>query len=252
MYFNTQIMKVLVIDDHKINRLYLKNLLEENFPVINRIDEAATVAASIDLVETMDYDIIFLDMELGDGVGFEVLKKIKDFVYVIIVSCYKEYAIQAFKHNVVDYILKPVNVAEFKTAVKKVIGLYDKSTMAKKALVNSENSAARKETEGGLMVNYKNEFIAINRKDIVFIKALGKYSEIHVSGSRHYTSYKNLKEFENAMTDILIRIHHSYLVNIGSIVSFSRETSHVRLNNGQEIPVSVRKREELFKKFQVF
>lgn len=252
MYFNTQIMKVLVIDDHKINRLYLINLLEEHFPLIKKIDESSTVASSINLVETMDYDIIFLDMELGDGVGFEVLKRIKDFAYVIIVSCYKEYAIQAFKHNVVDYILKPVNVAEFKAAVKKVIALYDKASKAKKALITSENALVRKETEGELMVNYKNEFIAINRKDIVFIKALGKHSEIHVAGSRHYTSYKNLKEFENAMTDILIRIHHSYLVNIGSIVSYSRETSQVLLNNGQAIPVSVRKREELFKRFQVF
>lgn len=102
------------------------------------------------------------------------------------------------------------------------------------------------------MVNYKNEFIAINRKDIVFIKALGKYSEIHVAGSRHYTSYKNLKEFETAMTDILIRIHHSYLVNIGSIVSYSRETSHVLLNNGQAIPVSVRKRKSCLKNFRCF
>ena len=106
--------------------------------------------------------------------------------------------------------------------------------------------------ENRLMLNYKNNFVALDKKDIVFIKALGKYSEIHVAGKGQYTSYKNLKEFETAMTDMLIRIHHSYLVNIKCIVSYSRETSRVELSSGEQIPVSVRKREELFKKFEVF
>ena len=245
-------MKALIIDDHKINRLYLKTILEENFPIIKKIDETATVLDSLLRIETIDYDLIFLDMELSDGMGFDVLKKIKDFVYVIVVTGHKEYAIEAIKHNVVDYLLKPINLNEVKNAVKKVVKLYEKEVTAKGTDANAEILKARTETEDVLMINFKNNYIALDKKDILFIKAIGKYSEIHVANKPFYTSYKNLKEFETAMTDMFVRIHHSYLVNFKYIVSYSRETSHVRLTNGTEIPVSVRKRDELFKKFRVF
>jgi len=245
-------MKALLIDDHKISRLYLKTLLEENFPVVKKIEEAGTVSAALRLLETVDYDLIFLDMELKDGMGFDILKEIKDFVYVIVVTNHKEYAIQAFKHNVVDYILKPVDLNEFKNAVKKVIRLQEKAESFRDTGISTDFSKPKNETENVFMVNYKNQYITIDKNDILFIKALGKYSEIHVSSKPHYTSYKNLKEFETVMMDTFVRIHHSYLVNFKCIVSYSRDTSHVKLSNGEEIPVSVRKREELFKKFKVF
>lgn len=245
-------MNTLIVDDHRINRLYLKTLLEENFPVIKKIDETATVSSAIQLLETVNYDFIFLDMELKDGMGFDVLKQVKDFVYVIVVTNHKEYAIQAIKHNVVDYLLKPIDLNEVKNAVKKVITLHEKQETVKNSVVSQETGKPKAEAEDALMINYKNQYIALDKKDIVFIKAQGKYSEIHVSGKYQYMSYKNLKEFEIAMADTFVRIHHSYLVNLKCIVSYSRDTSHVKLTNGAEIPVSVRKRDELFKKFKVF
>lgn len=246
-------MNALIIDDHKINRLYLLKLLTENFPKIKTVEETGTVSEAVRLIETSNYDLIFLDMELKDGMGFDVLKEIKDFVYVIVVTSHKEYAIEAFKHNVVDYILKPINLNEFKNAVGKVFKLQEKEESAK--IVSSDIISPAKlsgEAEDSVMINYKNKYVALDKNDIVFIKALGKYSEIHVSGKNHYISYKNLKEFESAMTNMFIRIHHSYLVNKKSIVSYSRDTSHVTLSNGTELPVSVRKREDLFKRFKVF
>jgi len=245
-------MKALIVDDHKVNRLYLKTHLEKHFPIIKNIDEASSVASAVGLLETAEYDLIFLDMELKDGMGFDVLKEIKDFIYVIVVSGYKEYAIEAFKHNVVDYILKPINESEFINAVKKVMKLYEKEVSSKALTIKSAGTLTKPELETPLMINYKNKLIALDKKDIIFIKALGKYSEIHVNSKSHYTSYKNLKEFETAMTTSFVRIHHSYLVNLDSIVSYSRETCHVTLSNGEDIPVSVRKRDELFKRFRVF
>lgn len=243
-------MKTLLIDDHKINRLYLRTLLEENFPEIQKIDEVGTVAGALFALESTDYDLIFLDMELKDGMGFDVLKVIKDFVYVIIVTSHKEYAIQAFKHNVVDYILKPVHLTEIKNAVKRVVRLQNKVGKVNTARPET-GEISKVDSEESLMISFKNEYIAIDKNDILFIKALGKYSEIHVNRDR-YTSYKNLKEFEVVMADSFVRVHHSFLVNFKQIISYSRDTSHVKLTNGAEIPVSVRKREELFKRFRVF
>lgn len=245
-------MKALIIDDHKVNRLYLRTYLEKHFPQIKTIEESASVVNSIELISSSEYDLVFLDMELKDGMGFDVLREIKDFIYVIVVTGFKDYAIEAFKHNVIDYLLKPVNESELITAVKKVIKLCEKDASAKVLPVREDAVKRKDESESPIMINFKNQFIALNKKDIVFIKALGKYSEIHVNSRSHYTSYKNLKEFETAMTASFVRIHHSYLVNLDSIVSYSRDTSHVTLSNGEDIPVSVRKRDELFKRFRLF
>jgi len=243
-------MNALIIDDHKINSLYLKTLLEKNCAAIKKIDEAGTIAAAKIFLETVNYDVIFLDIELKDGMGFDVLKEINDFVYVIVVTNHKEYAIQAIKHNVVDYLLKPIDVKEVKMALKKVIKLQDRVETTKNLGVSADQKS--NEDDGAVMINFKNQFIALHMKDILFIKAIGKYSEIHVANKKHYTSYKNLKEFENRIAGKFVRLHHSYLVNTKCIVSYSRETCHVMLTNGVEIPVSVRKREVLFKKFNVF
>lgn len=245
-------MKALIIDDNKVNRLYLRSILEKHFPQIKTIDESASVSNSIELIGASEYDVVFLDMELKDGMGFDILREIKDFIYVIVVTGFKDYAIEAFKHNVVDYLLKPINESELTNAVKKVIKLCEKDASAKLVPIQEEMRKTKEESETPIMISFKNELIALDKKDIVFIKALGKYSEIHVYSKSHYTSYKNLKEFETAMTASFVRIHHSYLVNLGSIVSYSRDTSHVRLSNGEDIPVSVRKRDELFKRFRVF
>ena len=245
-------MKALIIDDHKLNRLYLKTLLEKNFPVIKKIDEAGTLAAATRLIESVNYEVIFLDIELKDGMGFDILKEIKDFVYVIVVTNRKEYAIQAIKHNVVDYLLKPVDVNEMKNALKKIVRLTEKEETSKITASTTFKPALKNTEDAVLMINFKNHFKTLNKKDILFIKAQGKYSEIYVNNESQYTSYKNLKEFEFAMTDSFVRTHHSYLVNLTSIVSYSREPSQVELTNGVYIPVSVRKKEELFKKFKVF
>lgn len=246
-------MKALIVDDHSINRLYLKTLLEKNFSEIEKIDEAATVAASIRLIENINYDLVFLEIELKDGIGFDILKEIKDFAHVIVVTNRKEYAIQAIKYNVVDYLLKPVDLRELKNALRKII---KPSARVENKKITAFNNEIPKEQihsrDGALMINFKNQYTALNKKDILYIKALGKYSEVYVAGKCHYTSYKNLKEFETAMNDSFVRTHHSYLVNLTSIVSYSRDTSQVELCNGMYIPVSVRKREELFKRFKVF
>lgn len=245
-------MNVLITDGHKINRLFLKKMLEDNFSVIKKIDEAATVSESLRLIEMTEYDIVFLEMELKDGLGFDVLKKTKDFTNVIVVTNHKEYAIKAFKENVLDYLLKPVDTKELMEAVKRVLKLQQVKELKAGSVSANGFYKTPEDSSESLMVNYKNQYVAINKKDIVFIKALGKYSEIHVMPKKQYISYKNLKEFEQAMPDFLVRIHHSYLVNSSCIVSYSRDTSHVLLSSGEEIPVSVRKREELFKKFRVF
>ena len=244
-------MRALIVDDHKINFVLIKNLLEESFPEISSINKADSVGSALTLLELTSYDIIFLDMQLKDGIGFDILKEIIDFVFVIVISSHKDYALEAFKYNVVDYLIKPINTNEFNHAVRKVLDLHKGALTLKKDVPENQSQLLSKNNER-LFVIHKNEHKAIIKKDILYIKAQGKYSEIHTVHGDKYISSKNLKEFEDTVSDALIRIHHSYLVNTRWVISYSREESQLKLESGINIPVSIRKREELFKHFGVF
>lgn len=254
-------MKALIVDDHKINRSLLKVLINDHFPTITTVDEAESVKASLELLENSNYDLIFLDIELKDGVGFDVLKEITEFVYVIVISSHRDYAIDAFKYNVVDYLLRPINITEFKNAVKKTLELHER-TEAYKKLINDEQSnetgasqPEQKETTAvpdHLLINHKNGYIALPKKEIQYIQAQGKCSGIFTADGKEYISYKNLKEFELAFDGNFVRVHHSYLINVNFIRFYSREASTIKLLSGKEVPVSTRKKEELLKKFSIF
>jgi two-component system, LytTR family, response regulator len=245
-------MKILIIDENKVNRLYLRRLLNEHFSAFKKIDEAHSVAKALEATAQTNYDLILMEMELPDGMGFDILTVMKDFAHVIVVSARKEYAIEAFKYKVIDYLLKPINVTEFKNAVKRVLELngHREEKWNRNTFHSTKNST--NDSQERMMISFNNTYITINIKDILYIKAFGKNSQIHMCDNKQYTSYKNLKEFESAMSTDLIRTHHSYLVNLKNIVSYLKETSHVLLNGGAEVPVSVRKKEELFRKFRVF
>lgn len=244
-------MKTLIVDDHKINYLLLKNLLVEHFPEIDEIDTVDSVKSALEMIKRNSYDILFLDMQLKDGHGFDILKVLPETVYIIVISSYENYALEAFKHSVVDYLVKPVNTSEFKKAVEKVLALHQKEKIIKRGQLPPVGIS--EDESGRLFVSKKSgEYSVVEKGDIVFIKAQGKYSEIHTAKGDYFVSVKNLKEFDGLFDDLLIRIHNSYLVNINYVSSYARKTSMLKLTNGIEIPVSSRKREELFKIFKVF
>lgn len=241
-------MKALVVDDHKINYVLIKNLLNETFPEFETVDTAETVNEALKLLETNNYDLLFLDMKLSDGEGFEVLQDIGEFTFVIVISSHVDYAVEAFKYNVVDYLVKPVKPDDFQKAVSKVLLLNKRLELGKvKEELPDDNFSNHK-----IFIYHRNDYLVIDPNNIAFIHAQGKYSEIYTNSGEVYVSSKNLKEFENTVKGVMIRIHHSYLVNIASIVSYSKENSTLKLATGKLIPVSVRKREELFKTFRVF
>jgi two-component system, LytTR family, response regulator len=245
-------MKVLIIDDVRNNRKFLKSLLREYFPEIEVIDESESVSSSIELLSMENYELILLDIELKDGVGFDILNEITDYAYVVVVSAYKEYALDAFKYNVTDYILKPLVIDDLKNAVNKVLNMVRREEDRKEPAEFNAHSLNEAKAEGNVLIYYKNEYIAIAKKDIVYIKAQGRYSEVCLTNGQRIVSYKNLKEFEKALPDLMVRAHHSYLVSLFHVLSFSRDKSMLILSTKEEVPVSIRKKELLFKHFDVF
>lgn len=239
-------MKTLVVDDSKLNREGLINILENNFPVLNIIGEANSIESSIEQINKLNPELVFLDIELGDGTAFTLLKQLNKVNFsIIFVTAYNKYAIEAFEANAVDYLLKPINIDRLIKAVKKVINQQNQFQ------INSLINSFRKEKVQSTFISIatQNEFEYINTSDIIRFEADGKYTKC-ILDKKHKSiiSSDNLGKFEKELDlDIFIRTHHSHLISRDKIKKFSKKDLTVTMTNGDVIPISQRKKEAFLK-----
>ncbi len=234
---NEYIMKVVIIEDELDARNVIKFLLRQFFQDdINIVGYSAKVSDSLPLIKKEKPDLIFLDVRLEDGLGLDLLKKIDKIDFqIIFTTAYDNYAIKAIKFAAIDYLLKPINPEEFKTAVQKAI---DKKQEFQELLKLQEELDW--ESEQAIAVKTAEQTHFIPYKDIIRLEADGSYTLIVTVSNKIFAS-KNLKFFEQTLPDnAFIRTHQSHLVN-KKYINFIKN-DFIKLENGEEIPVSFRKK----------
>ena len=123
-------IKAIVIDDEELGRNVLKNLVQKYCPEISIVGEASNVKEAKKVISETNPAIVFLDIEMPGGSGFDLLEQLKDHSFsVIFTTAYNQYAVKAFRHSAVDYLLKPINIDELLTAIKKVLNPTGKKAM---------------------------------------------------------------------------------------------------------------------------
>lgn len=189
-------MEVLIVDDEHSGRASLKILLQQYCSgIIEVIDLAATFESAKQKIAIKRYDIIFLDIQLSTGLGFELSNLINEFSKIIYVTAFSEYAIKAIKNKAYDYILKPVNPEELNNAVLNCF--------------NHRNELCKKY----LNVKNKGITIPIEQDKILFLEADGPYCLIQLKENVSYISAQTLKSISKKLNQNFIRIHKTYLVN---------------------------------------
>lgn len=236
----------VIIDDETKSREVLKFLLNELEHKITIIGEANSVQSGKSLIEEMNPDVVFLDVEMLDGTGFNLLEELPDINFkLIFITAYDNYAIQAFKYSAIDYILKPVDTDELEDAVSRVVKLIDEETSNKyqvKALLNNINSDSKRQ----IAVSSANKINIINEEDIVCLLADGNYTEVIVVNDSKIISTKPLKYF-NSIFDShgdFFRVSKSSIVNKKSIKSFDKSSNTILLSNGSSLEVSRRRKKD--------
>jgi len=240
-------MKTLVIDDTKINRLALRELIEAYIPQLEVIGEAHSVKTGISLIQKAEPELLILDIELGDGTAFDILKNVDtgDFK-IIFLTAYERFAVDAFKYGAVDYLLKPVNIKDLISAVNKI---ENRKPLTKKQLLNSERFL---DSVNNISVSTQSGFETITIQNLIRCKADGRYTECHIMNEKTIISSKNLKEFERILNDHdFVRVHHSHLINIKHIKSYNRYDQTVSMVNGDIVPISQRKRKYFLKRLNI-
>lgn len=230
----------IIIDDEFNVRKGLSALLQEYCPSINIIGEAASVQEGVELINKLNPDLIFLDIQLPDGSGFDVLKALsKSKVRVIFVTAYSEYALKAIKYSAIDYILKPVIPEELVEAVDKATELIEHDQHFFD--LNFSKSLKGYIKPSKLVVKTKSEVYYFDITQIVYCQSDINYTQLFFDDHRPLLVAKTLKHYEDLLREHnFCRIHQSYLVNRKYAVGIRNE--NLLLSNGELLAISKKRR----------
>lgn len=235
LIYPMKVIKTLIVDDERLARVSLKKLLE-SYSEINIIGEADTCKNALDLIKSHKPDLIFLDIELADETGFNLLESIENNFKVIFVTAYDEYAIRAFEVNAADYLLKPVNPERLKIAINRISNTTKEEKEVKKKYEYSDSIYVK-------LNNSTSNFIKIN--SIITIESVGNYSRIITAERKSYIILKTLKQWEEELPDKSFkRIHRSTIINfeyINRIEKYSKNIHKVYLTQIEE-PLEISRR----------
>lgn len=196
--------KAFIIDDEYWARVTIRQKLEE-IPEIEIIGEAGSVAEGVEKLKVASPDVLFLDIQLTDGTGFDLLNKVEFNGKVIFVTAFDSYALRAFEINALDYLMKPISDKRLQAAVERIS--VDNVSEEKEISVTFK-------TDDRLMVSHKSYIHFIRISDIVLISAAQDYSSVRTNESKDYLVAKTMNEWEQRLpTEFFCRIHRSYIIN---------------------------------------
>jgi two-component system LytT family response regulator len=226
-------LKTIVIDDEKLSREVLCNYLHEYCPEVEVVATASSVMGAYKVIRKHLPDFVFLDVEITDGKGFDLLTLFDHIDFrIIFVTAYSEYAVKAFRVSAVDYLLKPVKIDELKDAIERVKALNSTAAGSDNLSALFDNLKTGPGTTPTLVIPHLKGFEVLKIPEIIMCHAEGYCTNFFMTGNRKVTSSKNLKHFEALLSDHnFIRVHNSYLVNIDHVSGYSKQ-GEVILSDG--------------------
>lgn len=239
--------KVLIIDDENRTRQLIANMINSFGFDVETIPEGENVESGIKAIEKHNPDIVFLDIQMPDGTGFDVLRSIenKNFV-VIFITAHEEFAIKAIKFSALDYLLKPVDPTELEAALKKAIQAIQEEgeSTQYEALQKNINPHEKRR----LVLKTQESVHVVDLDDIIRCEADRNYTSFFLTNSKKILVSKTLKEYETLLSGHnFLRVQQSHLININYVERYDKKNGGaVVMKDGSEVPLSPAKREVFF------
>ncbi|BDU26959.1 MULTISPECIES: LytTR family DNA-binding domain-containing protein [unclassified Flavobacterium] len=245
-------VNAIIISEEQETFQILKKFEEENAMIIEIIGNADCTKDVMTLIKEKKPDLIFLDIYLTDNLFFEMLEQLEfNIPKLVFISANKDYAVKAFKHDAVDFLLKPIDFNSIIMAIYKVIKRREMERSYQNQKINNINISNT--------ISQKNDYVAvaslekielIPMSEITFCKADGKYTVFILSNGAKIMSSRNLGEYSTILDNsYFFRIHHSYIVNLRYIAKISKKDGYFcELSNGVILPIAKRRQDD-FNKF---
>lgn len=243
-------ISAIIIDDEPGNIDVLKKMVDDFCEGIEIIGTASSVDEGISVIEGLQPDLVFLDIEMPGKNAFDLIDELTPVDFeIIFVTAFEHYALKAFRYSAIDYLLKPLNIGELRIAVEKAGNRIQERNFQDR-LNNFFSIEKKKETK--IAIQLKDGYSFINYNDIVCCSSDGAYTIIFLVNGKKLLSSNNLKHFVELLPqDVFCRIHNSHLVNLDHAVSYSKGRGGILIMvNNMELEVSQRKKDELLSRFK--
>ena len=246
-------LKTIIIDDEKNAREAISKIAEQYCNNISVVGYAEDVESGVKAIKKYNPDLVLLDIKMPDGTGFDILQQIDNINFAIIfITAFNEYAIKAFKFSAIDYLLKPIDVNEFKSAIEKVEKAKKQQNTKMKLDVFLENINNISREVKKIVLKTSDSIHLINVNDILRCESDGNYTKFYFTNQQTIMVSKNIKEYYDMLKDFqFFRSHQSHIVNINYIKRYHKlDGGHLVMQDDSTVPVSTRKRDELMKIFE--
>jgi two-component system LytT family response regulator len=243
-------MKAIIVDDELSARMTLRTILDQFFKEVTVVGEADSPKTAVTLIEAKQPDLVFLDIQMHSGSGFEVLEAFTKVNFqVIFVSAHKQHAFESFRFDATDYLLKPVRIKDLRSALDKV---KDNMRLVPVAPVNALiRHTAQDQFKTQLVVSEHEGFSVLQLSDIVRCDASRNYTNFYMVDGRTEIASKNLKDFDDLLLPHgFARIHKSHIINLSHLVRYVKgRGGEVVMRDGMVLPVSRDKRDAFVELF---
>ena len=244
-------IKAILVDDEPRARESLRVILQRFFPEVNILGEAAGVTEAYKLIKSTSPNTVFLDIKMPDGSGFDLLKKFDKIDFkVVFVTAFEEHALEAIKFSAFDYILKPINTNELRSAIEMLEDtLGDDDDLNVKLNAIFSNLEATSLAKKKIVLKTSDSIHLVPIQNIVRCEADCNYTWVHFDIQPKILISKPLKHFEELLNEYgFIRVHQSHLVNVNHIIRIDKVDGGVLVfADNAKIPISTRKRDDLFR-----
>lgn len=227
----------IIVDDEVNARENLRFLLSEFCNDVDVLAEAKNVDEAIEAIKKYKPQIVFLDVEMPQKNGFQLLKEFDEInFHIIFVTAYDNYAVKAFQVAAIDYLLKPIDVSYLESAIKKAKEqIANKTASLRVNLLEDNRKIITK-----IAIPYKKDYAIVSTKDIVSIEVDRMYSILHIEKDKKYMVAKKLSYYESLLCDNtqFIRVHRSWIINVNKIATYSKKEKEITLKSEFKVPVS--------------
>ncbi len=238
-------MKTVIIDDQAATRSKLKKLLAVHAPQLELIGEAESVATGNILLQQVEPELLLLDVEMGDGTGFDLLAQLSEINFkVVFITAHDGFAIRAFKYSAIDYILKPVDPEDLKRAIERAQANQTPKSSSKNIEVLLSN---QQQAEQKLLLNDADNVYLVNQNDVVRLESESNYTRFYLTNGQVVLIARTLKEFaEVLVAPLFFRPHRSHLINLNHFGRLDKKNGGtIYMRDGSSLPVATRKKEQL-------
>lgn len=247
-------MRSILVDDEATSRHVLREYLRKYCPDVTVVAEADAVDSALPLIRQHQPDIVFLDVEMPRGNGFDLLEQLGDDIAfeTVFVTAFDHYAIQALNYSAAYYLLKPVSIDELIAAVDKIKRQRERNATSYHTSVILENIHAAHAQQKKIVLPLIEGFEVVKIGEIVSCTAQDNFTDFHFTHKPKMMICRTLKFYEELLADCgFLRVHKSYLINLEHVAKYHRgKGGEITMSDGSVVPLSPQKKDEFMARFE--